>query len=61
MGYSKAQVIAVGAILGPIPTLVVALRFWSRRLIRAKIGTDDWLIVGALILNYGVAATLIMS
>lgn len=61
MGHSKPVVIAVSAILGPLPTVAVLLRFWARRLVRIRPGTDDWLIVGALLFNYGVAAMMIMS
>jgi hypothetical protein len=34
-------------------TVVVAARFWSRRLTKARYGWDDWLILGALVVYCG--------
>ncbi|KAI7781493.1 hypothetical protein LA080_014669 [Diaporthe eres] len=41
------------SILAFICTILVALRFWARRLIRQSFGLDDWLCLGALLCHHG--------
>ncbi|KAI9822793.1 MAG: hypothetical protein M1832_003026 [Thelocarpon impressellum] len=44
-------VLLIGLILS---TLAVVLRLYARRLVKAPFLWDDWTIIGALILNYGL-------
>lgn len=43
------QVIAAGAILPAAGIIVVTLRFWTRLKHHMGLGTDDWLILPALV------------
>ena len=43
--------IAVGSALPAVCLIVVALRFWTRRLQKVQIGMDDWLAVAGLVSN----------
>ncbi|KAF1815936.1 hypothetical protein P152DRAFT_411238 [Eremomyces bilateralis CBS 781.70] len=58
-GYSKGQVIALGAIFGALPIPFVLLRFYARRLTRAPFKVDDWLIIPAVIFNLAIGTVLI--
>lgn len=40
--------------LGSLATIVVALRFWARRLTRQPVGADDYLCLAALITHHVV-------
>ena len=41
--------IAVGSALPAVCLIVVALRFWTRRLQKVQIGMDDWWAVAGLV------------
>ena len=43
--------IAVGSALPAVCLIVVALRFWTRRLQKVQIGIDDWWAVAGLVSN----------
>lgn len=43
-------------VLAFISTILVALRFWARRLTRQNFGLDDWLCLGALLCHHVVLA-----
>ncbi|KAI1842123.1 hypothetical protein JX266_011656 [Neoarthrinium moseri] len=40
------------AILGFVTTIIVALRFWARRLVGTSWGNDDWLTLAALLVHH---------
>ncbi|KAK8037711.1 hypothetical protein PG991_001057 [Apiospora marii] len=50
-------IIASGAALGFVSTIIVALRFWSRRLIHQRFGLSDYLCLAALLFHHGVLAS----
>ena len=41
--------VAAGATFIPVCTIFVALRVYSRRLVKASLGADDWSIIAALV------------
>ena len=43
--------IAIGSALPAVCLIVVALRFWTRRLQKVQIGMDDWWAVAGLVSN----------
>ena len=43
------KVIVAGVLLPVVGIIVVGLRIWARLKRRLKIGTDDWLIMPALV------------
>lgn len=43
--------IAIGSALPAVCLILVALRFWTRRLQKVQIGTDDWWAVAGLVSN----------
>lgn len=47
-------ILAVSITFGVLETVAVALQFLARRRLGAKWRIDDWLILGALIPNYGM-------
>ena len=50
MGYiNPKSVIAVGTILPSLAAIAVALRFYARRRLDARIGSDDLLVLFALV------------
>lgn len=57
-GYAEAdvswQIVAVGSVFIVLNTLFVGLRFVSKGINRNPLGTDDWLIIPALVFCYGV-------
>jgi hypothetical protein len=61
MGYSKEQTIVLGAVFTALPILVVALRFWARRITGAGYRMDDYLIVPALLFAVGLGTALIIG
>ena len=46
---SKGEVIALGSVFAFAPLLAIALRFYSRRMVRAAYGLDDYLIIPAAV------------
>ena len=52
--YRGQAVLDISIICGVLETVAVALRFLARRKIRAKWRSDDWLILIALVPNYGM-------
>jgi len=61
MDARSTTIVAVSAVLGFLATLVVALRFWARHLMRQKFGVDDALLVFALLLTLGVVVIDIIA
>ncbi|KUI73105.1 hypothetical protein VM1G_09143 [Cytospora mali] len=54
------SIIATGAVFSFLAALAVTLRFYCRlRVIHAKIGVDDWLMLGSLFLTLGLGIMLI--
>ncbi|KAL9048080.1 MAG: hypothetical protein Q9206_006257 [Seirophora lacunosa] len=51
------ELVATIAVMLVIATLAVLLRLYARRVSRSKFGTDDYLILVALILTYGLDIT----
>ena len=43
------QMLALGATLPAIGCIVVAVRFYIRKMQKLNVSTDDWLILGALV------------
>ncbi len=43
------EVIALGTALPAVATIIVATRFYLRRIQNTRISVDDWLILGALV------------
>ncbi|KAK7993025.1 hypothetical protein PG988_001819 [Apiospora saccharicola] len=56
-GRSK-EIIAILSVFSAISTLVVALRIYTRASILRSFGTDDAVIIGALVLTIGSAAAI---
>lgn len=54
MFWRSASLIAVSSVLGALATAAVVLRFLARRLKGLRIWLDDYLIVIALVLAWGV-------
>ena len=46
--YSR-EVVAAGAVLPALGTIIVGLRFYARRNQKCTIGADDWLMLPALV------------
>ncbi|KAK8102253.1 hypothetical protein PG984_015399 [Apiospora sp. TS-2023a] len=51
------DIIISGAVLALVSTVIVALRFWSRRLIHQRFGLSDYLCLAALLFHHGVIAS----
>lgn len=51
---SGPTIIVVNSVLAVIATLVVGLRFWSRRLTGARWGIDEYLVLASLLLQHGI-------
>ncbi|KAK7972308.1 hypothetical protein PG988_006442 [Apiospora saccharicola] len=51
------DIIISGAVLAFVSTVIVALRFWSRRLIHQRFGLSDYLCLAALLFHHGVIAS----
>ena len=51
--YPKPVLVGVGLFLTILPIFIVALRFFARRRTPAGIGSDDWVILFALVSNPG--------
>lgn len=49
MSSSREQVIGIGIAFAVLPTVCVALRFWSRKLAKIPFGAEDWLVLPALV------------
>jgi len=49
------------SILAFIATLCIALRFWSRRLVRFSWGLDDYLALAALLVHHAFLASSTVS
>ena len=45
------ETIALGSALLAVCLIVIALRFLTRKLQKAKVGTDDWLALCGLVYN----------
>lgn len=56
---SPLSAIVASAILSAICVAVTVLRFWARRLQKAKLMLDDWLTLPALLLAVGMGAAMI--
>ncbi|KAI1424925.1 hypothetical protein F5Y12DRAFT_749849 [Xylaria sp. FL1777] len=56
LDYSNSGpgIVISGSIVGFLTTVVVALRFWARRLTRQQFGLDDWLCLAALLFQHAV-------
>lgn len=52
------EIIAILSVFSAVSTLVVALRIYTRAIILRSFGTDDAVIIGALILTIGSAAAI---
>lgn len=46
---SPTSIIAASASLSALCIVAVAMRFWERKLQRAKFSIDDWLVIPALV------------
>ena len=49
--FNAQESIAVGSALPAVCLIVVALRFWTRRLQKVQIGMDDWWAIAGLVSN----------
>ena len=62
MAYDPPSIIAVSIILPLLALVAVCIRFWVRiRLTSTHIGTDDWLVLGAVIFSLADGANLIVG
>lgn len=62
--YGATGYLAFLSTLAFIASLTVGLRFWSRRLVKSRFYTDDWLILCALILvhsSLGLSFTIFLN
>ena len=57
----QLTIIVVPAVVLPFTVLAVALRFHSRALTRQNLGPDDWLVLLALVLVFGLYVDMIIS
>lgn len=49
----------VGAVMPSLGIIAVALRFYSRQVVKAPLQIDDWILIPALLLTIGMGASLI--
>ncbi|KAF2970820.1 hypothetical protein GQX73_g2823 [Xylaria multiplex] len=58
LDYSNSGpgIVISGSVVGFITTVVVALRYWARRLTRQEFKLDDWLCVAALLFQHALMA-----
>lgn len=47
--YGKPVLVSTGIIFSILPTIVVALRFFARRVGGTNLGPDDWIMIPALV------------
>lgn len=48
-----ATLIALSVITATLATIAMVLRLWARRLMRIKLGLDDYLALASLVVYYG--------
>ncbi|MCJ1235653.1 hypothetical protein MMC14_003624 [Varicellaria rhodocarpa] len=53
--------IAVSVLFPLLDIIVVALRFYTRRVQKFSLKSDDWLTLAALVVNIGIGVTLIIE
>lgn len=53
------ETVALGSTLPVVCLIVIALRFFTRRLQNVKVGSDDWLALCGLFAVIGMGACLI--
>ncbi|KAK8041288.1 hypothetical protein PG994_014295 [Apiospora phragmitis] len=51
------DIVITSAVLGFVSTIIVALRFWSRRLVHQHFGLSDYLCLAALLFQHGLLAS----
>lgn len=61
MEINNVQLEAVSVTFTIIPTAVVGLRFYARRLTSAQLGIDDWLMIPALVFNSTLSRTSLLT
>ena len=69
MAFSPGEMIALAVIFSILPIIVVGLRLWARRIMKARYGLDDYFIFAALVITitsgfaivYGTAAQIISN
>lgn len=49
MAFSAEQMIVLAVVFSTLAVITVGLRFWARRLTRARYGLDDLLILPAMV------------
>ncbi|KAI1126437.1 hypothetical protein F5Y10DRAFT_244750 [Nemania abortiva] len=61
-GRTPAAIIAIGAVFAALPALFVFMRFYCRiRTTKLGLAADDWLMLSAFILNFGMGLMLIIG
>ncbi|KAJ8110467.1 hypothetical protein ONZ43_g5862 [Nemania bipapillata] len=61
-GRTPGAIIAIGAVFAALPALFVFLRFYCRiRVTKAGLAADDWLMLAAFVLNFGMGLMLIIG
>lgn len=50
MAFSAQQMIVLAVVFSALTMITVGLRFWARKLTRARYGLDDLLILPAMVI-----------
>ncbi|KAL1988300.1 hypothetical protein VTN96DRAFT_275 [Rasamsonia emersonii] len=59
--YGKPVLVSTGIIFSILPTIVVALRFFARRVGGTNLGPDDWIMIPALLICIAMGVIQIIA
>lgn len=59
--YTQSVLIGTSVLFIVLPIAAVALRFYSRALVQARLGMDDWITIPSMVICIGLAANQIIG
>ena len=59
--YTKSVLIGTSVLFIVLPVAAVALRFYSRELVQARLGMDDWITIPSMVICIGLAVNQIIG
>lgn len=59
--YSQSVLIGTSVLFVIIPIVAVALRFYSRSLVAAHLGIDDWITIPSMVICIGLAVNQLVG
>ena len=59
--YTKSVLIGTSVLFIVLPVAAVALRFYSRALVQARLGMDDWITIPSMVICIGLAVNQIIG